>query len=185
MKIGKKELAVMILLAAAIHVALVVSIPEIIMMIVEMKHPGGSDKIYYSPLITADSECVVAQSPDLLYSSIFYDVSRHPLGISAVIPENTYWSISMFNSRTDNYFSLNDIQAKAKKLRIALVSKKMKKDIADRDFDKIIEADTDKGIILLRMLLDNRDDNKRVKELVRIQRQSTCFTIPARSGPNR
>lgn len=177
MKIGWKELILTIILAISIHIIIILSIPEIIMLIASHIHPGGLNRVHYSGLITSDSRAVVLPSPDLLYSSILYDVSQHPLIIRTVIPQHTYWSISLYNSRTDNYFSLNDTQATSKKLRIAVVSKKMRNAVENKGFDKIIEADSDRGMILFRMLIDDLENKNRVNELIDIQKQTTCSPL--------
>ena len=89
-------------------------------------------------------------SPDLLYSSILYDVSQHPLIIRTVIPQHTYWSISLYNSRTDNYFSLNDTQATSKKLRIAVVSKKMRNAVENKLAISLSVREPESGHVLSR-----------------------------------
>ncbi|TAL32853.1 MAG: DUF1254 domain-containing protein [Spirochaetes bacterium] len=135
------------------------------------------NRIDYGGLVTSESRGVVAPSPDLLYSGLRYDVSERPLKIDAIIPQDTYWSMSLFNSRTDNYFSLNDVQAKSKKLSIVVVSKNNRNAVSDNKYDKIIEADSDKGIIIFRILIDNLDSKDRVSELQKIQRQTTCSLL--------
>ena len=40
-----------------------------------------------------------------------------------------------------------------------------------------IEADSDKGIILFRILIDDRDNKKRVEELIRVQKQTVCSVL--------
>ncbi|WP_339744281.1 DUF1254 domain-containing protein [uncultured Maricaulis sp.] len=63
----------------------------------------------HAPPITEASRNVVRPSPDILYSICPFDLSQGPLLIQARWPRSgSYASISVYDSRTNNIFTLND-----------------------------------------------------------------------------
>lgn len=66
----------------------------------------------HAPPVTEASRNVVRPSPDILYSICPYDLSRGPLLIQARWPRGgMYASISVYDSRTNNIFTLSDRDA--------------------------------------------------------------------------
>lgn len=63
----------------------------------------------HAPPITEASRNVVRPSPDILYSICPFDLSQGPLLIQARWPRSgSYASISLYDSLTNNIFTLND-----------------------------------------------------------------------------
>ena len=82
---------------------------------------GGFNRFTHAPLASAASRTIVRPSPDLAYSSCPYDVSDAPLLIDASPVPAPYWSLSIFDSRTDTAFVRNALQAGGRPFRIAIV----------------------------------------------------------------
>jgi uncharacterized membrane protein len=69
---------------------------------------GAINAFVHAPLVTAKARAIVRPSPDLLYSSCPYDVSKAPLLIDAVPVNAPYWSLSIFDAQTNAVFVRNN-----------------------------------------------------------------------------
>lgn len=113
--------AVTLLLAAGLHVLIVWLIPHAITFAFIR---GISKQVDYNtvlapPLPTHESRSVVAPSPDLLYAVCVFDVSAGPVRISARRPQG-YWSLSLYDRNSDNFFGINDSQIKGDTVEMIL-----------------------------------------------------------------
>lgn len=169
-----KKLALILIISAIIaHFATIILIPHIVMLgyYVKMKHMGvEANRIYHAPLINASMREVVLPSPDLLYSYCLYDVSSAAVLVTAEIPENTYWSVSFYDSATNNFFTLNDSSVK-REARILLV-----KDLSQaKNLNAtIVVAKSEKGLILFRIFIPNESI---LPYLERVRQNSSCRAI--------
>ncbi|SDM39011.1 DUF1254 domain-containing protein [Maricaulis salignorans] len=80
----------------------------------EQVESGGAaiNSATHAPPVTEASRNVVRPSPDILYSICPFDLSHGPLLIQARWPRNGgYASISLYDSRTNNIFTLSDRDA--------------------------------------------------------------------------
>lgn len=174
MKSWIKWIVATIVLAVLVHLIVVKIYPNIIMGAVTKKLEKvykGNNRLIYAPPTTDKSRNVVRPSPDLLYSACVYDVSENPIRITAKVPD-TYWSISFYESNTDNFFVKNDRQVKSRDVAFILVSKGRK--VPDAGDAEVIEAPTDKGFFIIRMLVK---DETRINDLIAVQKQATCTPI--------
>ena len=97
-------------IAAASNAAAVAALPWVINAYVLHKMEqlaGGTNRALPAPRATAQSRTVVRPSPDLLYTVCVYDVSEHPLHITAPV-QDSYVSVAGFAADTSNFFALND-----------------------------------------------------------------------------
>lgn len=110
LKLGVLTLA----LAAVLHVFAVWLIPVAIMHIfmARVGQQAAVNTIIAQPLPTDKSRSVVKPSPDLLYGLCVYDVTAGPVRIS-ISPPSTYWSLSLFDTNTDNIYTLNAADLKS------------------------------------------------------------------------
>jgi uncharacterized membrane protein len=159
-------------LAVVFHLLTVILFPRVIMSLA-FKHilkRSGSEinTLIHSPRVTVDSRNVVKPSPDLLYSICVYDVGEKPLRITATVPD-TYWSISFYQTNTDNFYVLNDRQSKSNPVDIVLVGPDTPVPRVENAI--IVVAFTEKGVFLLRSLIT---DEKKVDDLIKKQKLATC-----------
>ncbi len=144
--------AAALVVAAAVHVASIVYLPDIVMnrVMSGMTRTGGVNTMLHGARATSASRAVVRPSPDLLYSTCVYDLDKAGgrLRVRASGMPNTYWSVSAFDARTDNFFVLDDRQAKGSAFDITLASPR-----AAHPGD--IPSPTARGIILVRTLIDD------------------------------
>lgn len=174
MKSWIKWIVATIVLAVLVHLIVVKIYPNIIMGAVTKKLEKvykGTNRLIYAPPTTDKSRNVVRPSPDLLYSACVYDVSENPIRITAKVPD-TYWSISFYESNTDNFFVKNDRQVKSRDVAFILVGKGGK--VTDAGDAEVIEAPTDKGFFIIRMLVK---DEAKISDLIEVQKQATCNPI--------
>lgn len=69
---------------------------------------GGDNKWAFPRIATADNNPTVRMSPDVLYSVLSYDVSDQPLRLSALVSRDPFWSLTLFQANTDNFFGVDD-----------------------------------------------------------------------------
>jgi uncharacterized membrane protein len=161
-----------IAIAVIVHVASVYALPHFIMNRA-MTAMGVVNTIHHGKRADSDSRGVVRPSPDLLYSTCPFDLSKGPLRVRATIPSGTYWSVSAFDDGTNNFFARNDRQSHARTIQFVVVGPGPS-NVPLPPHDEIVISPTDKGLILFRTLVDDENDLARVDA---IRRQATCATI--------
>jgi uncharacterized membrane protein len=100
-------IVITLLLGAAIHVGVVVAIPEIIG--VYLRSLAESNTLVHAPRPSADYNPVRRSGPDIVYSACPFDLSEGPLHVTALVPDS-YMSVSCFARNTDNFYVKNDRQ---------------------------------------------------------------------------
>lgn len=172
--IGWTILAIFVV-AVIVNLVMVIRMPNEIMEITmteRFNYP--TNQWVFAPPATHERRTVVRPSPDLLYSLCLYDVSQYPLRLTAVIPDN-YWSISGFAMNTDNFFAINDKQAKSNPIEVVLVWKDMTyQDTTGKAH--VIVAPTNRGIILIRTVITSKAD---LPDLTEIQKKATIELVGA------
>jgi len=165
-----------LILSISFHLLIVYYFPRILMIgaALRIKDRFGVDKnqLLNNEPVNAESKKIVMPSPDLLYSGISFDVSRHPLLIMAPVPTNTYWSMSMYDYDTNNFFVIDDRDIPGKKLVAVLIGPDDA--VPDRKDAIVVRAPEDQGIILFRMLIVDRNN---IAELQKFQRGITCSAL--------
>jgi uncharacterized membrane protein len=164
-------LAFTLVLAAAIHWAAIVSAPTFIMWrAMAAMGTKGVNTIAHTERATAASRRIVKPSPDLLYSHCVFDLSRNPVKITTAAPPDTYWSVAFYADNTDNFFVLNDTQAKGQPATIVLVGRgRIVPPQPEGTY--VVSAPTTRGLVLFRTLIN---DDAREPELDRLRRAAKC-----------
>ena len=160
-----------IFLAAAIHLLAVWSFPSVIMTLagrVISKKAQGVNVIYHSPPVDVQNNEVVMQSPDLLYSSFVFDLAQTPVRITAPVPD-TYWSLSLYDMTTTNFYVLNDRMASGQSVDVLLVDKNTTPPASETA--RIVVSPTTRGVGLLRTLVPDGD---RLPALIKMQKAAVC-----------
>lgn len=170
-----KRLVLFVVLAALANIATVAALPWLInayAMHQMAALAGGYNRALPAPRPDARSRTIVRLSPDLLYTSCVFDISEHPLRITAPVPDS-YVSISGFAANTDNFFALNDREVQVgvdgkKRLDVVLTRGEAANLPAGA---RVITAPSDKGVILFRTLITRDADLPRLREF---QLQQRC-----------
>ncbi|HUT52194.1 MAG TPA: DUF1254 domain-containing protein [bacterium] len=183
-------IAATLALTAAFHLLTIYAYPYFKMVELGRRGKGSANTIFHRSRVSAESRQVVRPSPDLIYSGCGYDLSKHPLKISATVPQDTYWSVSMFAANTDNFFVLNDKKARGKKVEIILFRKgadyREGENVTSlwlwawmvtRNEDyraEMVESPSTRGLVLFRMLIT---DESKVQDLIRTQKMASCQSV--------
>jgi uncharacterized membrane protein len=157
--------------AVAVHYAAVAYLPNIIMWRAStVMATKSANTIAHGDRPNSDARVVVKPSPDLLYSRCLYDVTRTPLKITTAAPTDTYWSVALYGSNTDNFYVLNDSAAKGQPATIILMGQGQSIP-PQPEGTLIVTAPTPKGLVLFRTLIS---DDAREAELDKQRRAATC-----------
>ena len=151
---GQPLLLGLVLAAVAHHVTLVQT-PRLLMSFAmhRLSRGAGYNAFYQAPLPTAEARTIVRPSPDLAYSSCPFDLSKGPVLVDVMPVPAPYWSLSVFDPRTDVAFARNNIQAGGKPIRIALIGDTGGQ--APPGYEPV-PVKGDGGIALVRVLVDDR-----------------------------
>jgi uncharacterized membrane protein len=160
---GWKWIAAMLLVAAVVHGATVLLLPRFIMLRTMngiTKTTGASNAILHGPRATWRSRAVVRPSPDLLYSICVYDLgAAGAVRISTHDMPQTYWSVSVFDADTNNFYAINDRQAKSGAADFILMPQGKSTETSRLP---VVAAPTNRGIVLFRMLVNDEADVARI-----------------------
>ncbi len=158
--------------AFIVNLALVIRIPNTQMQVtMTEKFNFPSNQWVFSPPSSAASKKVIRPSADLLYSILCYDVSQHPLRVTATLSE--YSSISGFSMNTDNFFVIDDNQAKSNPIEVVLISKGMTyHDTTGEAY--VITAPSPQGILMIGAVVTSQAD---LPNLAQIQKQATAELV--------
>lgn len=161
-----------IVVAVIVNLVVAVSIPTAITeMTINQKFNFPSNQWVFQPPISDKSTDVIRPAPDDLYSILVYDVSQHPLRVTAVTSAN--WAISGIAINTDNFFNITDLQAKTNPVEVILVSKgQTYNDPTGKA--QVIEAPSDRGILMMTAVIPNQ---AALSGLVEEQKKSTAELI--------
>lgn len=86
--------------------------PRILMRIsIERVSEGRFNAWRTSPRITADVRTIIRPSPDFAYAACAFDLSDGPVTVR-IAPWSDYWSLSLYADNSDNFFVLDDREAR-------------------------------------------------------------------------
>lgn len=131
---------------------------------------GPVNQFAFSPMTTADNQTIVRPSPDLAYAACVFDVSKGPVLVDVAPVAGHYWSVSIFDARTDVAAVRSDRDTKGAPARLALIKAGQ---TAPQGYQPVM-LQYDKGIALIRILLANSAEFTAVDA---IRRKSTCKQV--------
>lgn len=108
---GKYVLAAL-LVAVIAHFAAIIAVPRVLMNVaMERIGAAGVNTWHMSERVTAASRRIVRPAPDFAYSACAFDLTDGPVIITAT-PWNDYWSLSLYGANSDNFFVIDDREAR-------------------------------------------------------------------------
>ena len=166
--------------AAVVHVATVFAVPRYIMyrtMTAIARNAGGVNRMTHGQRPTSASRGVVRPSPDLLYSSCVFDLRAGPVRVHASGMPDTYWSVSLFDADTNNFYAVNDRKAGGG-VDFLVISPNT---FVDGKHLPVVVSPTARGIVLFRTLIN---DETHFAEIDAARRHAACedFT-PGETNP--
>jgi uncharacterized membrane protein len=172
-----KWIAATLLIAIAVHFATLLALPRLIMMrtMGAITRLVAANTMLYPPRPTARSRGVVRPSPDLLYSICIYDLAaaNGALRVTTHDMPDTYWSVSLFDADTNNFYALNDRQAGNGAADFLLLAAGAS---VPNDRLPVVIAPTSRGIVLFRTLVDHEN---RLAEIDAGRRNADCSPYKA------
>jgi hypothetical protein len=128
---------------------------------------GEVNAFLHSPPTTAEHQIVVRPSPDLLYSICVFDVSRGPVLVDVPPIDRHYWSVSVFDARTDVAAVRSDRDTGGAPARLALLGRGQSAPVGYQ----AVPLAYARGIALIRVLVSGDGDVRAVDPL---RRRATC-----------
>jgi len=168
---GKYVLGALIIAIAA-HFAAIHMIPRVLMNVaIERLGAGGVNMWLTADRVTPLSRTIVRPSPDFAYSACTYDLANGPV-ILSVTPWDAYWSISLYADNSDNYYVIDDREAR-NGVEITLVRQGRR---APEYATNVVESPSRRGIALIRRLAPTLDEFNAARE---VARTDVCGPTPA------
>ncbi|MBX9746275.1 MAG: DUF1254 domain-containing protein [Hyphomonadaceae bacterium] len=139
-----------IVVALLAHFAFIHAVPRV-MMWVALDRVSAEGARYntwtLADRVTPLSRTIVRPSPDFAYSACAYDLSNGPVVI-AVAPWDAYWSLSLYADNSDNFFVIDDREAR-QGAEITLIRRGR---TPPEESARVVESPTTRGIALIRRL---------------------------------
>jgi uncharacterized membrane protein len=124
----------------------------------------------------AGEDAIPMENPDTISTIGYYDLSKQPVRFRATLPStDNYWSVSLYDWNTDNFFVQNDKQVSNHKMNLVLVKKGG--NYQARAGEKVVVSPSNQGIILVRMIASNRLNSLELPELLSSQKQTRLELI--------
>ncbi|HEY5337567.1 MAG TPA: DUF1254 domain-containing protein [Rhizomicrobium sp.] len=165
--------------ATAVHIASMWYLPRAVMH-VAISRMGAVNAIHHGKRVDATSRGVVRPSPDLLYSTCPFDLSKGVLEVKAPVPPDTYWSASAFDANTNNFFAINDRNIGGQPLELIVLPPGHTQEPDHIAGQLVIHSPSVRGLILFRTLIS---DEKQFARVDAVRRQANCGVLqPSSSG---
>jgi len=167
-----------LIVSVIVHGVSLLALPRLIMLrtMAVITRSAAANEILYPPRPTWRSRGVVRPSPDLLYSICVYDLAtaNGAIRVSTHDMPDTYWSVSIFDADTNNFYALNDRQARTGGADFLLIAQGAP---APDSRLPVVTAPTSRGIVLFRTLVDRED---RLAEIDAARHRAQC--TPYKNG---
>ena len=157
-------------IAVISHFAFIHAAPRVMMDVaIKRVGGGGANQWQFADRVTPLSRQIVRPSPDFAYSACSYDLSDGPVVITAT-PWNAYWSLSLYAANSDNFFVIDDREARYG-AEITLVR-------AGRAHPEgasmVVESPSGRGIALIRRLAP---DLENYNAAAQVAREDVCASV--------
>lgn len=167
-------IAATIVVAALVHMGATYALPRVLTARA-LSRMGLPNTMQFPPRADETSHIVVRPSPDLLYAACPFDLSKGPLKITSPVPHTTYWSVAAYDTAANNFFVRDAMQIPGDAVEIIVLHPGTPMPHLDNATERVILfAPTDKGVVLLRLFID---DEQHLAALDALRRQATCGTV--------
>lgn len=160
------------LVALGAYQATLLATPYALMQAAMMKvgKQGPANQFAFAPMTTAENQTIVRPSPDLSYSVCAFDVSKGPVLVDVQPLPGYYWSVSIFDARTDVAAVRSDRDTKGTAARLALLKAGQ---TAPAGYEPV-RVGYDRGLVLIRILVAPASTFPTIDA---IRRKSTCKQV--------
>ena len=148
-------LVIAVIVAVAAYDLALIATPRLLMSAAfDRVSAGGVNRFTFAPLATDTSRAVVRPSPDLAYSICPFDVADAPLLVDVPPVPASYWSLSVFDARTNVAFVRNNVDSAGGPMRAAVA---LSGQAVPAGYARVA-VDKPRGIALVRILVEDRAD---------------------------
>ena len=151
----------------AYHLTLVATPRVLMAAAVKRVGQAGMNRMSHAPLATDRSRAIVRPSPDLAYSSCPFDLSNGPVRVQVPPIPAAYWSLSVFDARTDVALVRNNRETGGKGIDLVLARPGQ----ITMPGAQVALVDGNRGIALVRVLVEDR---AKFASLDAARRAATC-----------
>ena len=163
-----------ILIAIAVHLAAINLMPRVLMHVAFERVGGAQGNVWHiADRVTPLSRNIVRPSPDFAYSACAYDLGNGPVVIAAA-PWSAYWSLSLYADNSDNFFVIDDREARFGAEITVIRAGRPHPEGASM----VVESPSGRGIALIRRLAPTLES---YNGAVAVAREDVC--APAASLP--
>jgi uncharacterized membrane protein len=168
-------IAATVVLAAALHLALVAATPRLVNALWLSRLSAAGVPInqisHAKRPKPAVRDIVGYDNPDNLSSFMIYDLSRGPVRIHArAVREAAYWSICFVDADTNVFGLVRDQDVSGDAVDIVLVRRGQTH--AVEPGERVLASPTDRGVALFRTIMPDRYDPKAVAQLAAVNAES-------------
>jgi uncharacterized membrane protein len=158
-----KYIVAALLIAIAAHFAFIYAAPRALMRAAfDRVSAEGANTWHAADRVTPLSRTIVRPSPDFAYSACAYDLADGPLTLR-VGAWHEYWSLSLYAANSDNYFVIDDREART---GVNLTLVRRIRDAPD-GAERVVRSPSARGIALIRRLAPTPDEYSRAREVAR------------------
>lgn len=133
---------------------------------------GSWNACYHNRVFGPRARAARRANPDSIISSMAYDLSDGPVRVSGEVWPR-YWSLSLYQQNSDNYFVVNDRQLSQPDFNFVIVQK------GSAETDGVgtqIISPTKKGIMLIRRFAAQQSDMPAI-----VENQAALYCGPAKA----
>jgi uncharacterized membrane protein len=163
-------------IAVLAHLTLVYAAPHLLMdvAIKRLSESGAVNSWRVADRVTAQSRQIIRPSPDFAYSACVYDLGQGPVVISAA-PWQSYWSLSLYGANTDNYFVIDDREARyGAEITLVRAGRAHPEGAA-----MVVESPSQRGVALIRRLAPSPSEYHAAAD---VARADVCAAVGQLTG---
>lgn len=176
---GMFWIAATLLVATAVHFATLYAVPHLVMARA-LSRMGAANTLHEGRRPDSNSRMVVRPSPDILYATCPYDLSKGPLQVTARVPHSTYWSISAFDANTDNFYVRNDTEVTGDVLGVVILKRGQSLPPLGGALEQdVVFSPSTRGLVLFRAVIA---EDKDIPGLQKVLAAARCATVASRPG---
>lgn len=147
---------------------------------------GGSNRLVLHGLNNAANCRTPLSVADAVVSFCVFDVTRLPLRLHAHIPPGKYWSLTCYGMDTTNFYSLNDQQLEDRpgeaensdRRSVTVVFCRQQHSYQPQAHERLIETIGSHGIILIRVLMNDPEDESELASIMKQQQRDRVESVP-------
>lgn len=157
-------------IAVVAHLTIIHCTPRVLMNAAMSRVSNGQFNAWrVSDRVTETSRTIVRPSPDFAYAACPYDLGDGPVVIAAA-PWQDYWSLSLYAANSDNFFVIDDREARFG-AEITLVRQGS---AHPEGASMVVESPSRRGIALIRRLAPTVET---YSGALRVAREDVCASV--------